>query len=172
MNNFYIYAHRSITTNKIFYIGKGKDNRAYIKRSRNNIWNQFAKTGYTIEIIKKNISEQKAYDIEHTYIKSLKILGYCQANLYVGKGVVKIRRDKNSFLPKSTTISAKEFKITKPLLSGKNSHLKRQVIDIITKEVWSSVSEAAKHNKIKQPTLNRYLNGKRFNPTNLRFLGE
>ena len=39
MNNvYYVYVHRRNDTNEVFYVGKGKNRRAYSKTGRNQHW--------------------------------------------------------------------------------------------------------------------------------------
>jgi hypothetical protein len=61
-----VYRHRRLDTNKIFYIGIGKEEkRAYKKDGRNSYWNNIInKTDYNIEIIAKNIDWETACELE------------------------------------------------------------------------------------------------------------
>mgnify|MGYP000028296689 CR=1 FL=1 len=61
-----VYRHRRLDTNKIFYIGIGKEEkRAYRKDGRNNYWNNIInKTDYNIEIIAKDIDWETACELE------------------------------------------------------------------------------------------------------------
>lgn len=61
-----VYRHRRLDTNKIFYIGIGKEEkRAYRKDGRNNYWNNIInKTDYNVEIISKNIDWETACELE------------------------------------------------------------------------------------------------------------
>jgi hypothetical protein len=69
MNNYYIYFHINKTTGDVFYVGKGKDTRAWKKDNRNNHWNNIVnKYGYEVHIIHENLSEQRAFDWEKLYI--------------------------------------------------------------------------------------------------------
>lgn len=69
---FYIYAHTRNDTNQIFYIGKGKGNRAYSKNKRNPHWHNIVnKVGYSVEILARFNSEQDAFQQEINCIKWL-----------------------------------------------------------------------------------------------------
>jgi hypothetical protein len=61
-----VYRHRRLDTNKIFYIGIGKEERrAYRKDGRNSYWNNIInKTDYNIEIIAKDIDWETACELE------------------------------------------------------------------------------------------------------------
>ena len=46
MNNYYIYRHRRLDNNQIFYVGLGSTSnysRAYAKKGRNNWWKNIEK---------------------------------------------------------------------------------------------------------------------------------
>ena len=61
-----VYRHRRLDTNKIFYIGIGKEEkRAYQKYGRNKYWkNIVSKTNYDVEIIAKNLDWKNACELE------------------------------------------------------------------------------------------------------------
>ena len=71
--NYYVYRHIRLDNNKVFYIGKGSKNRAYSKQNRNQYWHNIVNSvGYKVEILKENLSEQEAFDLEAGLIKSIK----------------------------------------------------------------------------------------------------
>ena len=88
-NNFYVYLHKRKDTNEVFYIGKGRNKRAYSKSGRSKDWQSIVNHyGYSIELYKDNLSEDTAFSIE----KSL-IAQYGLDNLtnktYGGEGKIK-----------------------------------------------------------------------------------
>ena len=84
IEQFCVYRHIRLDKNVPFYVGKGKNNRAWSKL-RNNYWHRIVnKYGYRVEIIKEGISEKEALLIEFNTIKMYKSLGYCEANLTNG----------------------------------------------------------------------------------------
>ena len=66
---FYVYIHRKKSNGEIFYVGKGKGDRAW-KRDRNNqIWRRIAdKHGYTVELVAENLQEHAAFSMERELI--------------------------------------------------------------------------------------------------------
>jgi hypothetical protein len=71
MNNYYIYFHINPLKNQVFYVGKGKDKRAF-KKDRSNYWiNYVKKYGYIIDIVEDNLTEQEAFERETFYIKKI-----------------------------------------------------------------------------------------------------
>jgi hypothetical protein len=72
MSGFYVYEHRKGDTGEVFYIGKGKQRRAYVKSSRNAYWkNVVKKHGYTVHILHENLSEEYALHLEKITIEAL-----------------------------------------------------------------------------------------------------
>lgn len=73
MNNYYIYFHYTLDNNELFYIGKGKDNRAYNHLGRNDYWKRVVdKHGIVIKIVKSSLSESLAFKYEIYFISKLK----------------------------------------------------------------------------------------------------
>jgi len=81
---FYVYQHIRLDTNEVFYVGKGSGKRAQSKR-RNIYWRNIVKKyGYRIEIIKENLTEQEAFQLEIEWITLMKDIGLAKANLSTG----------------------------------------------------------------------------------------
>jgi hypothetical protein len=82
---FYVYEHIRNDTNAIFYVGKGKNNRAYAKRDRNEYWHNIVnKVGFTVRFVAKDLDEELAYFVEEERIDQLKRLGIKLTNLTLG----------------------------------------------------------------------------------------
>lgn len=72
MNIYYIYFHINPLKNEIFYVGKGKDKRAWSKSRRNKIWKNITnKYGYIVDIVEENLNESEALERESFYIKKI-----------------------------------------------------------------------------------------------------
>jgi len=68
-NKFYVYIHTRATDNTIFYVGKGKSKRAWVKSLRNKHWNNIvAKHGYNVVIIQNELTEEQSFIIEKELI--------------------------------------------------------------------------------------------------------
>jgi hypothetical protein len=68
MNNFYVYAHYKPDGN-IFYVGKGRGNRAWIPYKRSNFWYKTVhKHGYEVVLLYENLSEEDAFKLEQEEI--------------------------------------------------------------------------------------------------------
>lgn len=67
MNKYYVYLHRTLC-GKVFYVGKGTGYRVKEKGHRSKTWHKFASSGYTYQIVKDNISETEALELEEKLI--------------------------------------------------------------------------------------------------------
>lgn len=69
MNDFYVYLHRNKITGEIFYVGKGRKNRAYSKSGRSEHWKNYVnKYGYYVEFVVNGIQEWYALELEQNLI--------------------------------------------------------------------------------------------------------
>lgn len=63
--DYYVYIHRRLSDNKVFYVGKGRNNRAYSPHGRNTRWtNTVNKHGLVVEIVYDNLYEIEAFALE------------------------------------------------------------------------------------------------------------
>jgi hypothetical protein len=82
---FYVYIHKRNDTGKVFYVGRGFNQRAYIKHHRNKYWHNIVnKLGYTVEIIIKNLTNEEANNEEIRFIKLYRAIGEAEANMTDG----------------------------------------------------------------------------------------
>jgi hypothetical protein len=82
---YYIYVHRRVSNNTIFYVGKGSNKRAFSKQQRSNFWHStVAKYGLIVEIIKYFEHECDAFSYEEIFIKELQSNGEKLVNLKDG----------------------------------------------------------------------------------------
>lgn len=69
MNDYYVYVHRRLSDNKIFYVGKGKNKRAFEKSYRNPKWNNIASVhGFKVEFAVSHMEELDALKLEQDMI--------------------------------------------------------------------------------------------------------
>ena len=65
----YVYAHRRASDGKVFYVGKGKDRRAWASYGRNRLWKFIAgKHGFVPLIVKDGLPEHCALSLERIVI--------------------------------------------------------------------------------------------------------
>lgn len=70
--NNYVYIHIKETDGIPFYVGKGKDKRAYSIQGRNKWWkNTVAKHGYDIIMLEENLTADEACEREIYWIKRI-----------------------------------------------------------------------------------------------------
>lgn len=83
---FYVYEHIRNDTNAIFYVGKGKNERAYRTNNRNKYWKNIVNkcNGFTVRFIAKDLDEELAYLAEEERIDQLKRLDINLANINAG----------------------------------------------------------------------------------------
>lgn len=86
---FYVYLHRKLSDNSVFYVGKGTGRRAWVKKGRSKYWQRVKdKHGYTVEILFDNLTEEESFQVEIDTIKELQYFGYDLCNLTLGGGGV------------------------------------------------------------------------------------
>lgn len=131
--NFYVYAHYTLDTNELFYIGKGKGGRCNHKYNRNDYWNRIVnKHNYRIEKLVENLEESDAFIQEILAIKEFSP----KANLTKGgEGTVGLGPNVGSFEKNRTPWNKGKTcpNISKRQLGSKNHRfgkksLKRKVI--------------------------------------------
>jgi hypothetical protein len=73
---FYTYIHRRADDGLVFYVGKGRGNRARATRGRNEHWRRtVAKHGLTVEIVGRWAEESDAFDHERELIARYRVDG-------------------------------------------------------------------------------------------------
>lgn len=85
---YYVYAWYRKSTNEIFYIGKGKNNR-YLetKQHRNDYFINtlnYYKDDCDVKILFNELDEETAFALERQLIQEYKEIGQCQTNLHEG----------------------------------------------------------------------------------------
>lgn len=86
--DFYVYAHykgNSDSLTDTFYVGKGKNDRAFVKSGKSKYWKGVVKKyGYNVKILHEHLTEQDALAIEKLLIAIYKGFGIKLANLTEG----------------------------------------------------------------------------------------
>lgn len=63
--DFYVYIHCRASDGRVFYVGKGSGQRAYVSQGRNRYWlNIVKKHGFTVSIIQDGMQEWWAHELE------------------------------------------------------------------------------------------------------------
>lgn len=84
-DKFYVYVHKRADDNLPFYVGKGKNKRAWSFDGRNPFWRRTQKKhGVIVEIVFEDLTEEDAFQCEIDTILEFKYFGYPLTNLTVG----------------------------------------------------------------------------------------
>ena len=83
--DYCVYTHLR-PNDSIFYVGKGVPSRPYNKNKRNYLWKQevINNGGFTVNIVKNNLTEQEAFNLEIRLIKKLRQANISLVNLTNG----------------------------------------------------------------------------------------
>lgn len=78
---FYVYIHIRNDNGKVFYVGRGKEYRAWAKTGRNKHWtNVFKKCGLSVEIVESGLSLEESNLLEKMVIEMAVFCGCRLAN--------------------------------------------------------------------------------------------
>lgn len=87
MNDYYVYFHRRRDTNEVFYVGKGRGDRAESIVGRTHRWFTVAcDAGRTIEYVKSGLTEADSLRLECDAIAALRKAGVKLVNVSPGGG--------------------------------------------------------------------------------------
>ena len=179
----YIYRHIRLDKNEPFYIGIGSDDkykRAYSVNPRTKHWkNITALTPYQVEIVLDNLTWEEACKKEQEFIQLYgrkdKGLGSLCNYTDGGEGAYGRVLTNESKKKISQSVSGKNHGMYQKTHTEKAKEKIakagcKQVINIVTKTVYSSVKEAAAILGLRPNTLSRKLAGIRVNDTGLKYL--
>jgi hypothetical protein len=138
-----VYIHKDLEDN-IFYVGCGLETRPYDTQGRLALWWSKANNGYTVEIIKTNLTSDEAFKLERELI-----LKYGRINNNTG-----ILVNKNNGYKFTGRINNQKKLI--------DIIVNKPVINELTGETYFTIEEAANKNKIQVNLMIRILEGKTF----------
>ena len=69
-NDYYVYLHKTLN-GRTFYVGKGRNKRAWCTSSRSKSWKEIASLGYSVELYRQDLSEKDALELENNLITTL-----------------------------------------------------------------------------------------------------
>lgn len=120
-NIFYVYLHRRKTDNKVFYVGKGKNNRAFDRTNRSRWWKSvFDKHGVTVEVVFDNLSEKDALQAEKDTILEFRYFGHPLVNMTDGgEGMSGHKPSDETRAKRSKSLKGKKFSESHCLAIGK-----------------------------------------------------
>jgi hypothetical protein len=185
----YVYQHRRLDTNDVFYVGIGAEplyRRAFSKHHRNLHWKSIVKkAGYVVDIIYKDISWQQAckYEVNLIAMYGRKDLdtGLLVNKTIGGEGVlgrvVSLEtREKMKVIATGklhSTDSKEKMRVywtgrkqTTEQIAKRVNAKKKRVKDTKTGACFDSIKEAANFCNMNDRTLCRWLNGQSPNKSN------
>lgn len=193
-NNVYVYIHKRLDNNEIFYVGIGTQKnykRAYDIYDRSSFWKKvFKKSKISVEILHENLSWETACKIEIELIAK-----YGRKNLNKGTLVnltdggqgspntinSEETRKRKSDAAKNKPKSQKHKENSKNACKGISKSLehklklanncprKKKLIDVSTGIIYNSITEAAKALNYKRTAIQAWLSGQNTNKTNLKY---
>lgn len=82
---YYVYEWFNIDNGEVFYVGKGSGKRYQKNKKRNDVFEAYvASNNCDVRIVKNNMSEKCAHDLENKLIERYKGMNQCCANLQLG----------------------------------------------------------------------------------------
>jgi hypothetical protein len=84
MNTFYVYEWFINDTLEVFYVGKGKGKRRFVK-GRNRFFNNVIKKyNCSVRLVECHLTEQQAFELEQDRIAELRAIGQAKCNITDG----------------------------------------------------------------------------------------
>jgi len=176
-NVFYVYHHLNKTTGEIFYVGKGKGNRAYSVKSRSSLWHNIVnKYGYEVLIVESDLSEEESFARETYWISLLGrrdlgnglLINFTDGGDgvrgYVYSDEVKQRMseahfgDKNHFYGKTHSEEAR--KKMREAKKGMTSPMKGRRLSQKTKDLLKYINTGKKHKEETKQKIGNALRGR------------
>ena len=146
---FYTYAHVK-PDGAIFYIGKGKDRRAWDKNNRNNYWHNIVnKHGYKAKILANSIDEELALLCEIEAIDAYKRRGFQLCNMTEGgEGFSGGKHTEQSKIKMSLQRKGQKngmYGKKRPEITGKNHHMHNlEIAKKVSEKVRGALNPSAK----------------------------
>jgi hypothetical protein len=85
MNNKCLYLHMRGDTGEVFYVGIGSLKRSHSNKDRNKYWHHIvSKIGYSVHIVRSDLTWELACKMEKYYIKTYRSIGVNLANMTDG----------------------------------------------------------------------------------------
>lgn len=143
----YVYLHRKKSNGEIFYIGKGRNKRAWKKTQRSDWWKRIeAKHGRTVEIVCRNLTDEQAFELEKDLIDWIGLENLCNLR-EGGDGGYALSNELKQLLSKANKgkfVSAEtREKIRKASTGRKHTEeTKRKLREARLKQVMPIMSEA------------------------------
>lgn len=119
MNNFYVYEHIRKDNGDVFYVGKGRKNRASRTDGRSDFWKRVVNKsgGFSVRLVMENMTEDDAFLLEKQHISQLRAAGARLCNLSDGgegpSGVIRTKEYREKMSIAKTGIHRPEYSVKK-----------------------------------------------------------
>lgn len=146
IDNYYIYLHRRLSDNKVFYVGKGKLRRHLSRCGRNVKWNNIVnKHGFKSEIVYENLNEIEAFELEKDTIIEMRyhFQDYMSNMTDGGEGTSGNKQSAETIAKRISKIKGQKFS---PAIRLRMSEAQKG--KIMTQEARQKMSNAQKGKKI------------------------
>lgn len=164
-NRFFVYAHYTLDTNDMFYIGEGTKKRVSDKSNRNQWWNRkVAKHGFVSRILHSNLSKKDAQEMEKILIEQHResLVNICPGPIFESHWILHVSKEQHPMFGRKSPNASKRMKEWNSIHCGENSPTwgkkrpdlairnkeelciqnMRSVVCIETGKVFSSLKEA------------------------------
>ena len=197
-NDFVVYAHYTLDTNELFYIGEGTLKRSKSTNHRNRFWKfKVSKHGFKVRILYSNLTKQQAENIETRLIRNLKkrnskIVNMCIGPMHKNHWILNISKEMHPMFGKKlpnvskriiewnkqhSGVNSPVYGLKRPDLIERNKkgNFKRYTVRIKcveTQQIFNSIKEANKFFELpyNSTCINKNLSGDRCNCKNFTFI--
>ena len=141
-----VYIHISHIDNKIFYVGCGGKYRATLKAQRTSLWNEVAKHGYDVKILKSGLSIDEALELEDFIIKTIGIDNLSNQGNHLTWGKGAWNKGKKDYLSEE---SKRKMGLS----------IARRCVNILTNKEYETLKDACEDCNVSYSTTHKKLNG-------------
>lgn len=142
MTQYYTYIHSRASDGKVFYVGKGKDRRAWAKNKRSKQWCRVvAKHGLLVDVVARWETEDEAFAHERLLIQTFRDMGVELANHTDGGDGTSGWRHAPETIEKIK--ASNKGKKRSPEAIANNRRAREQWLSVGMKELWTPERRAA-----------------------------
>lgn len=196
--DFVVYAHYTLDTNELFYIGEGSLKRSNSTSHRNRWWNfKVKKHGFRVRILYSNLTKIQAENIETRLIRNLKkrnskIVNICVGPMFKNHWILNVPKEQHPMFGKKSPNASKRmsewnkthlginspvYGLKRPDLIERNKagefhrHTKK-IMCIETQQIFNSIKEANDFLSLPKNStcINKNLSGSRTHCKNFTFI--
>lgn len=149
ISDFYVYVHRRTSDSRIFYVGKGRGQRAHALINRSESWHSIADQGYSVEFHKTGLSEHEAFECESALIETIGLENLTNAR--EGGRLGSVRKEPDLGCPFANEL----YKLKRQHHLSNDELAAKLLVSVKTVESW--MASPGSKNKRKMPERNLVL---------------